>query len=392
MREHLFVIGIPGTKRLMYLDAAVSREPRVCVHHWSWLDVIRGGVNWAELRQHSRCWLRLESPGKDWAVEQALLQRGAEGSLEPCFESWTTDEVGSMTAQPGLIVAQAQWWLGWRKVLQEIRDALATRAPHVICSSPPEEVAILFHKHACQERLEAAGVACPAASSVITGGYEEIREMMERPAGAWRRLFLKPCHGSSASGVVALEVSPHRGIQARTTVEMQDAPSGGVKLFNRRQLQRYTDPAEVKRLCDHVTRHRAYVQQWVPKAGWQGLRMDLRVVVIAGGARHVVPRLSEAPMTNLQLGGRRGDAAQLREHMGEEAWQRLLATAEGAAAAFPASLHVSLDIAPTSGFRRFLVLEANAFGDFLPDLLWEGRETYDWELEAMLTQVSTSGA
>lgn len=392
LREHLFVIGIPGTKRLMHLDAAVSREPRVRVHHWSWLDVIRRGVNWAELRQHSRCWLRLESPGKDWAVEQALLQRGAEGSLEPCFESWTTEEVGSMTAQPGLIVAQAQWWMGWRKVLQEIRDALATQAPHVICSSPPEEVAILFHKHSCQMRLEAAEVPCPVASGIITGGFAEIREMMEGRERGWKRLFLKPCHGSSASGVVALEGSSRHGLQARSTVEMKTTSTGRVELFNSRRVNLYTDPAEVALLCDQVTRHRAYAQQWVPKAGWQGLRMDLRVVVIAGRARHVIPRLSEAPMTNLQLGGRRGDAAALRAHMGEEAWQRLIATAEGAASAFPASLHISLDIAPTSGFRRFLVLEANAFGDFLPDLLWEGRETYDWELEEMLAQVSTSGA
>ncbi len=362
------------------------------MHVWSWLDVIRGEVDWTELRRHDRCFLRLESPGKDWAVEQAILQRGSGLDLEVGLESWTAEEVGSMTLRPGVILAQAQWWRGWCHVLWGIRRRLDEAPPTVFCTSPPEEVAILFHKHSCQMRLEAAAVPCPTASGIITGGYAEIRELMERREGGWKRLFLKPCHGSSASGVVALEVSPRHGIQARSTVEMRSATRGRGELFNSRRVKLYTDPVQVEQLCEAVSRHRAYAQQWVPKAGWQGLRMDLRVVVIAGRARHVVPRLSEAPMTNLQLGGRRGEAEELRAHMGEEAWQRLIMTAEAAAAAFATSLHVSLDIAPTSGFRRFLVLEANAFGDFLPDLLWEGRETYDWELDAMLAQVSTSGA
>lgn len=392
LRGHLLVIGIPGTKRLQHLHAAVARRPGVQLHVWSWLEVITDRVDWSELRQYKTCWLRLESPGKDWPVERALLQLGSEEGELAEWESWLAEAVGSMSLRPGLILAQAQWWRGWCRVLQRIRKRVSAEAPHAIFSSPPEDVAVLFDKQACQVRLERAGVPCPGASGILTGGYAELRELMSRREGGWNRLFLKPCHSSSASGVVALESSPRRGIQARSTVEMRPVAEGRVELFNSRRVQLYTDPVEVANLCESVMRHRAYAQQWVPKAGWQGLRMDLRVVVIAGRARQVVPRLSEAPMTNLQLGGRRGDAAELREHMGEDAWQRMLVTAEGAAAAFPASLHVSLDIAPTSAFRRFLVLEANAFGDFLPDLLWEGREAYDWELEAMIDQVSTCGA
>ena len=44
----------------------------------------------------------------------------------------------------------------------------------------------------------------------------------------------------------------------------------------------------------------------MPKAGLAGHVFDLRVVVIAGRARHAVVRMSRGPMTNLHLLNRRG--------------------------------------------------------------------------------------
>ena len=393
---HLVVIGCPGTLRIQELTCAAQRHPSFRLQVWSWREVLEDRVDWTLLREHQPCWLRLESPGKDWPVEQTLLKLGAAVTADSGhgFAALAADQVAALPSRPGIILAQHQWWLGWQAALRTLRERLATEAPHVRFTTPPEDVWTLFDKHACQDRLEFHGVACPAATDIITGGFSQLRDLMTAPRSGWARLFLKPCHGSSASGVVALEWSPRHGYQAQTTVELvRDAD--GLQLFNSRRLHRSTDPDQIAVLCEEVTRHRAYAQQWVPKAGWEGSRLDFRVVVIAGRARHVVPRLSAHPMTNLQLGGQRGDVARLRQHMGEKAWAELLSTAESAAAVFLEALHVSLDIAATSGFRRFLVLEANAFGDFLPGLLWEGRTTHDWEYEAMLkldTQVSTSGA
>ena len=391
---HLLVIGCPGTLRVEELTSSALRHPTLKLHLWSWLEVLEDRVPWASLRQLQPCLLRLESPGKDWPVEQALLKLGASAVSEGNFASISPDQVAVMPSQPGIILAQHQWWLGWQIALRTVRERMATHAPHVRFTTPPADVWTLFDKPACQMRLESHGVACPAATDIITGGFSQLRDLMTAPRSGWARLFLKPCHGSSASGVVALEWSSRHGYQAQTTVELVRG-ADGLQLFNSRRLHRSTDPGQIAVLCEEVTRHRAYAQQWVPKVGWEGTRLDFRVVVIGGRARHVVPRLSAHPMTNLQLGGQRGDVARLRQHMGEEAWAELLSTAESAAAAFPEALHVSLDIAATSGFRRFLVLEANAFGDFLPGLLWEGGTTHDWEYEAMLKldfQVSTSGA
>ena len=51
---------------------------------------------------------------------------------------------------------------------------------------------------------------------------------------------------------------------------------------------------------------------------------------------------------------------------------------------FPGSLHGGLDLLIAPDFRRHALLEVNAFGDLLPDLLWEGEDTYTAQVRAAL--------
>jgi hypothetical protein len=70
--------------------------------------------------------------------------------------------------------------------------------------------------------------------------------------------------------------------------------------------------------------------------------------------------------------------------MGPEAWQTARRTCERAAAVFPDSLHLGVDLLVAPGYRRHAVLEANAFGDLLPGVLSEGLDTYEAEVRAVL--------
>ena len=65
----------------------------------------------------------------------------------------------------------------------------------------------MFDKRRCHARLAEAGVPVPPALPAVRG-YDELRARM---AEAGRdRVFVKPAHGSSASGVVALQTAPGR--------------------------------------------------------------------------------------------------------------------------------------------------------------------------------------
>jgi hypothetical protein len=244
----------------------------------------------------------------------------------------------------------------------------------------------MFDKAACQSSLETAELAVPPSLGLPVS-FDDLWERMR--ATGCRRIFLKPCHGSSASGVVALEASRH-GIQAFTTVERIDT-SGEIRLYNRRRIQVYRGAAEVRALVDSICPERCLAQVWVPKAGLAGKVFDVRVVVIGGRARQVMVRLGDGPMTNSALLGGKADASSLRARMGEDAWAGMLRLCERAMReCFPRSLYAGLDVLVEPDFRTSRILEVNAFGDLLPRNLHEGRDTYTWEVEQALERDLTA--
>jgi glutathione synthase/RimK-type ligase-like ATP-grasp enzyme len=244
--------------------------------------------------------------------------------------------------------------------------------------NPPADIRVMFDKPTCHARFEAHGVPCPHGLGTPRG-YDDLRERLAR-AGR-RRAFVKLAHGSSASGVVALE-SDGRRVQATTTVEVVDA-GGGLRLYNTRAVRRYTDERRVAALIDALCGERAHAEHWVPKASLPGGAFDLRVVVIGGRAMHRVARVSRSPMTNLHLRNRRADPGLVRSRMTPEAWESVLRSCERAAGVVPDSLYAGVDVLIASGFRRHAVLEINAFGDLLPGVVFDGIDAYSAELAAL---------
>src|SRR5439155_19460211 len=111
--------------------------------------------------------------------------------------------------------------------------------------------------------------------------------------------------GSSASGVVAFRTGAGQ-MQAITTAELE-RHGGELRLYNSRRIRTYESAADIAPLIDALCRAGVQVEEWVPKASFEGQTFDLRGLVIGGEVCHVVPRLSRQPMTNLHLLNQRGD-------------------------------------------------------------------------------------
>jgi glutathione synthase/RimK-type ligase-like ATP-grasp enzyme len=242
----------------------------------------------------------------------------------------------------------------------------------------PADTAVAFDKAATQSRLLEAGVPVARNLGVCTD-FADLQSRM-REAGM-NRVFLKPCHGSSASGIVALETDGRDRWQATTSAVLTEHPQGA-RLHNSLRLQRVIDPARIHRLVDAICRERALAEQWIPKASIGGRTYDLRILVIAGLAAHVVVRTSRSPITNLHLGNERGNPDAVRAQLGETKWAAALRTAEAAAVCFSGCHHLAVDLLVDSARRRFVVAEVNAFGDLLPRVLWNGMTPWEAELEA----------
>ncbi|MEV4276087.1 STM4014 family protein [Actinoplanes xinjiangensis] len=346
----LAVVAQPDDRRtgLLLAAAAAAGLPPVTVVPWR---AVAGG---APVDLGGATAVRIESPGED--AEVARLLRG------------DTTPIGY-----GEIAGLGRWYSGLIAAARRVEQAAPAGARLL---NPVDDLAVLFDKRRCHAVLSAAGVPVPPALPAVTG-WADLRARM---AGAgWRRVFVKPAHGSSASGVIALVAD---GARTSAVTSVERAPDG--RLFNALPVRRYTDEAQIAAIVDRLAPDGLHVERWFPKAAHAGLTLDLRVVVIDGRAAHVVVRSSRSPLTNLHLGNARGDLAGVRAAAGETNWAAAMRTCERAAAQFPGSLHAGVDLMFAPGWERHAVAEVNAFGDLLPGLLVDGRDTYATELAALL--------
>jgi hypothetical protein len=374
------VLGNPSSRRVSAFQASLDGLGLPPARVISYLDLIAGRIHLRDVLRAGST-LRIESPGQDFEVERALVAEGADVDDAPACPA--RDRIGRDDAlrrpfDRGLIFHPRQWYLGFREVLRRLDCQREECPPHAVMN-PPAAIEVLFDKPRCHRVLTGQGVPCPRAIGPVRS-YDELRARM-REAGLMR-VFVKLANGSSASGVVALATAPGREV-VYTTVEMVRQP-GGLRLYNSRRIRRCEEPGGIAALIDALCRERVHVEQWIPKAGLDGMAFDLRVVVIAGRPRHVVPRLSSSPMTNLHLKNRRGDVAALRSRMAPGAWESALETCRRAVACLPGCHYAGVDLLIAPGYRRHAVLEVNAFGDLLPGITFRGQDTYTTEVAAWI--------
>ncbi|MFH8366974.1 STM4014 family protein [Streptomyces sp. NPDC018031] len=354
------VVGNPENRRVTLFAAAVRAAGLPAPRVLPWREVLDGG---AAFRRGET--VRVDSPGEEPEVERRL--RGV--------------------ADPTRVEGTARWYARFTGAVRGVAAAAHTSGARLL--DDPAELAVLFDKRLCHAVLERAGVTVPPSPTsgpdgVPVRGWEDVRALLG--TAGLRRAFVKLAHGSSASGVLAVERSGPGRVQAATSVER--APDGA--LFNSLRVRRYTSEAEVGAIVDALAPDGLHVERWLPKASLGGRAADLRVVVTGGRATHAVVRTSRSPMTNLHLGGARGDlaAARAAAEAAGVPFAAVLGLCERAAACFPGTLCVGVDLLPGTGWRRFAVGEVNAFGDLLPGLTGlpgsgaEGLDTYGAQVAA----------
>lgn len=347
-----------GSKRVRLLQAARAQlglAPALLLEWRDWL------LQPALLAQRFQALgagtvFKIEPPGDDSAAHWHLLQLGCRQLDLPPL------------AAPlhGQLLAQHIWFAGFTAVMQKLARQLAGW-PQVMVVNHPNEIVLMTDKLVCQQHLQAHQVPTAPLHGPVSG-HEELRALMARQG--LQRVFVKARYGSSASGVLAYRRTSDGREQVITSAQMVDG-AGGPLLFNTKRLQRYHEPQRIAALIELICQQHAYLEGWVDKPRTGNGHYDVRVLTLAGKAAHRVARAGEFAMTNLHLDNRRQAVAEL---LTPRQQQRLQMVAEQAARVFPGSSVIGLDIVP--GRDSSLVLEANAFGDLLPGLLWQGQDTY----------------
>lgn len=371
---HFFIVGNPENRRVNAFVESVCGSGTGRVTLISYLDVLRSGF--PALKDEGRAVFRIESPGENMEVRSLLI---AKGRIVAGEKQLLETRAGGATEWSDLseIAHTRLWYLGFRALLEELADWLR-QFPQLRVMNRPEDIALMFDKVACQRHLQAAGVPVPDFCSGVLS-YKALLEVMEEKR--WRKVFIKPAHTSSASGVIAFRKSGGRS-QIVSSVELSQK-DGDVRLYNSLKIRTYQDSSDIQTIIDRILQEGAIVEQWLSKATLGEHFFDLRILVISGRARHLVVRKSKQVITNLHLGNARGTYEELEQTIGATSIDEARQAAVRAANCFPSSLYCGVDVLVGEGSKEIRVLEVNAFGDLLPNLWHEGQSCYEAEIEAI---------
>lgn len=354
----MLLIGSASSRRSQLLqDAAHAIGLRVGVIDWR--DVVRddaaadGHIQRALRDAH--VWCKIDPPSDDPQTVDAFIQEG--------FRLSHRNEPEARPLRHGELAYMRWWYTGFMSVLARLEQ----RLPRLQFFTPMKQIALMCDKLACQRHLTANNVDVPALLGEVTSldAFEAQFSPDDAPA-----VFIKSRYGSSAAGVVALR--RHRDGRMRAYSSARLASDGA--LFSHLKISVYSRREELRALVDALAAQGAYAERWLAKPRAPvapDASYDLRVVTFCGRPRQRIARISRSPMTNLHLGNRRSAPHWLAEKQVD----MLENTVAKAASAFSPGLSIGFDVVlqPT----RAYVLEANAFGDLLPGLQFEGAGTFD---------------
>ena len=346
----MLLIGSASSRRSQLLEAA-AREIGLRVSVIDWRNVLRDDAALGD----GHVWCKIDPPSDDSQTVDAFIQEG--------FRLSQAVSPAPRPLRHGELAYMHWWYAGFMAALSRLEQ----RLPGLRLFTPTKQIALMCDKLACQRHLVNNNIDVPALLGEVSSwhAFEAKHPPAEAPA-----VFIKSRYGSSAAGVVALR--RHRDGRIRAYSSARLASDGD--LYSHLKISVYSQREEIKALVDALAEQGAYAEHWIPKPRAPvapDANYDLRVVAFCGRPRQRIARISRSPMTNLHLGNRRSSP----HWLGARQIDALERTVSRAASAFSPSLSIGFDVVLNS--ERAQVLEANAFGDLLPGLQFDGAGTFD---------------
>ncbi|MBZ4415811.1 STM4014 family protein [Myxococcus sp. RHSTA-1-4] len=366
------LIGNAENRRVTLFQEALAHQGLPPARVVPWVDFLAHPGLLADLPD-TEALVRIDSAGESWEVEKALLKRGFPEARALECGRLSPEEVDALEYDHGRILFPRQHHLGFLRALAEL-ESIFTAHPRWRVLQSPASIAELFDKRLTSRKYAALGVPVPEPLDGVTDA-ESLRERMR--AHDCREVFVKLSCGSSASCLAI-----YRRGRARDTLvtTIEQAETGW---YNSLKVRRIDEPSRVDEVLEFLLAEGSQVERSIPKARLGGDYFDCRMLMVRGEPAFTVVRQSRHPVTNLHLGGWRGDLEELRAAAPANEWEEALESCRAVARAHDC-LHVGIDLMFEEYFTGHRVLEANAFGDLLPNLRRDGLTVYEWEIREAL--------
>lgn len=252
-----------------------------------------------------------------------------------------------------------------------------SKSKHLFFNAPQAILEVL-DKRGCKETLIKYGVPVTPMLLEPISCSAYLQHIMI--AKRWLGVFIKPRYGSGAAGVLAYRFHPRTGREVLyTSVRLQKDT-----LINTKQLQRMDSKEEIKKILDITLLGDNVIEQWLPKASFEGKPYDLRVVVQFGQLDYMIARQSKGPITNLHLNN--GAVSIDRLALTEQVLNEIERVAINAYNAFPGLRYAGIDILLLEESLQPYVIEVNGQGDLIYQDIFHENIIYKHQIQYYLEQ------
>lgn len=368
------LIGNPENRRVQYFVEAVKSQGFTAPLVLAYADILSGQLELEKALPETGI-LRIESPGENEVVAEALLTLAAKAALRP-----KAMQSSQAKLEHGQVAYLQQAHEGFMRLLDKIESVLQKK-PKIRLMNSLQAIRLCFDKAACHRQFSAKGISVPEAIYEVRDYADLIDKIQQK---GWSRVFIKPLHGSSASGVLAYR---RQGCREQLISSLELEKRGDqVLFFNSLRIRKYEQAEDIRQIINFIAAEGILVERWIPKASLEEGVFDLRILVIGGKAMHTVIRQSESPMTNLHLGNQRADFLAFLELVGQDQWEAMQALAERAVAALPPMTYAGVDLMIDNRLKNIYILEVNAFGDLIPNVFVDGMDSYQASVSAAVAK------
>lgn len=323
----------------------------------SYLDILNSNFDKLKNIIHKYSLIRIESPGENIDVEEKIIQLYSPNSF--------------ISRQRGAINYPNYWYNGFKILLNEINTIC--KQDNINYFNTPSDIKIMFNKPLCQQKLKEYNINVPINILKILS-YNDFKTSISQKN--MYRCFIKLNYSSSASGICAYQYNPKLNKEILTSTIEMVMTKDSIAFYNSLRIRTYTNKNEIKIILDWLFNEGAIVEEWIPKSDYSGYYYDLRVLLINSKPRHIIPRLSKSPFTNLHLGNKRGDINLINIPNLNEVLDEVTKVSK----VFSNSLYQGVDVLIKANSFKPYIIDVNAFGDLIPNILYNNMTTYEYEI------------
>jgi hypothetical protein len=347
VKDSAFVIlGNPENRRVTHFQEALVKQNLPMAHVVPWEAFLTNPTVLSNLPDDPTA-LRIDACGENERVETLLLERGFP-LLDPNCPNRTAinpTQLKTLTSARGRLLCPRQSHLGFVNALDEITSIVAQK-PHWRFTSSVNSILTCFDKRKTSSLFSSLNIPVPKQMEQVHN-FDSLLGQME--AHKWTQVFVE----STNDGY-----------------------------FNTLKVRAVTKRQDIQTIINFTLNEGAVVERATPKARLDGAYFDLRVLCINHEPTFFIVRQNTHPITNLHLGGRRGDLDSLKAQVSHENWNNMLHSCRLASKAIGA-LQVGLDVLFEPGFETHQLIEANAFGDLLPRLTVNGLDVWETQIKSI---------